>query len=126
MAEGIYRYEAVSHRLIPLASGDFRIKGNWFNLVSAPVVIFYIVDLSKYDTGPGQPDPYMREPETQKSYFYTDTGMIAQNVYLFAASQGLAAWFHNCHKEEDILKAFKLHANQRILFAQSVGFPGKR
>jgi hypothetical protein len=50
-----------------------------------------------------------------------DTGLIAANVYLFAASQGLAAWFHNCNKEA---REFKLRPEQRVLFAQSVGYPG--
>ena len=62
------------------------------------------------------------DPEVQKSYYYTDTGFIAQNVYLFAASQGLAAWFHNCDKQNTI-KEFKLRPEQSVLFAQSVGYP---
>ena len=60
--------------------------------------IFYVVDLAD-TSGQGQPDRSIGDPEVQKSYYYTDTGLIAQNVYLFAASQGLAAWFHNCDKE---------------------------
>jgi len=87
----------------------------------APVNIFYVVDLLRYDLGPDQPDPGIGDPEVQKSYYYTDTGFIAQNVYLFAASQGLAAWFHNCDREK-IVKEFNLHPHQRILFAQTVGY----
>jgi nitroreductase len=87
----------------------------------APVNIFYVVDLSRYDLGPDQPDPSIGDPEVQKSYYYTDTGFIAQNVYLFAASQGLATWFHNCYREK-IVKEFNLRPDQRILFAQTVGY----
>ena len=87
----------------------------------APVNIFYVVDLLRYDLGPDQPDPHIGDPEVQKSYYYTDTGFIAQNVYLFAASQGLAAWFHNCYREK-IVKEFNLRPDQRILFAQTVGY----
>ena len=61
-------------------------------------------------------------PEVQKSYYFTDTGFIAQNVYLFAASEGLAAWFHNCRKEL-IIEEFDLRKNQLVLFAQTVGYP---
>jgi nitroreductase len=86
------------------------------------VNIFYVVDLSRYDTGPGQADRRIGDPEVQKSYYYTDTGLIAANVYLFAASQGLAAWFHNCNKES-AAKEFKLRAEQRVLFAQTIGYP---
>jgi len=58
----------------------------------------------------------------QKSYYFTDTGFIAQNVYLYAASFGLAAWFHNCDKENTV-REFNLKPTQRVLFAQSVGYP---
>ena len=34
----------------------------------------------------------------RKSYYYVDAGLIAGNVYLFAASRGLAACFHNCYR----------------------------
>ena len=81
-----------------------------------------IVDRTRYILGEGQPDRSIEDPEVQKSYYYTDTGLIAQNVYLFAASQGLAAWFHNCDKENTI-KEFKLRPEQSVLFAQSVGYP---
>jgi len=52
------------------------------------------------------------------------TGLIAGNVYLFAASQGLAAWFHNCNKPA-LAAALKLRPEQRVLYAQTVGFPAK-
>jgi hypothetical protein len=47
--------------------------------------------------------------------------LIAGNVYLFAASQGLAAWFHNCNKGE-LSKILKLRADQHVLFGQTVGY----
>ena len=50
-------------------------------------------------------------------------GLIAGNVYLFAAS-GLAAWFHNCNKPE-LAAVLKLQPEQRVLFAQTVGYPAK-
>jgi len=119
---GVYLYEAAAHRLAPVVAGDFRSRAGRGAAASAPVNIFYVVDLSRYDTGPGQPDRRIGEPEVQKSYYYTDTGLIAGNVYLFAASQGLAAWFHNCNKE-GAAKDFKLRGDQRVLFAQTVGYP---
>lgn len=122
LPEGVYLYEAVPHRLAPVIAGDFRSRAGRGAAASAPVNIFYVVDLSRYDTGPGQPDRRIGEPEVQKSYYYTDTGLIAGNVYLFAASQGLAAWFHNCNKEA-AAKEFKLRPEQRVLFAQTVGYP---
>jgi nitroreductase len=122
LPRGVYRYEAVPHRLAPVVAGDFRSRAGRSAAASAPVNIFYVVDLSRYDTGPGQPDRRIGDPEVQKSYYYTDTGLIAGNVYLFAASQGLAAWFHNCSRDA-AAKDFKLRADQRVLFAQSFGYP---
>ena len=123
LAEGVYLYDAVPHRLEPVVAGDFRERAGRGRAATAPVNIFYIADLARYDLGPDQPDRTIGDPEVQKSYYYTDTGFIAQNVYLYAASQGLAAWFHNCDKENTV-REFNLKPQQRILFAQSVGYPG--
>ena len=124
MSEGVYLYEPVPHCLTPVVAGDFRARAGRRGGATAPVNIFYVVDLTRYDLGPGQPDRSIGDPEVQKSYYYTDTGFVAQNVYLFAASQGLAAWFHNCDRENTV-KEFKLRPDQRVLFAQSVGYPAE-
>lgn len=123
LSNGVYIYDAVLHRLVPVAAGDFRHRAGRRGAERAPVNIFYVVDRRKYDLGPAQPDRSIGDPEVQKSYYYTDTGFIAQNVYLFAASQGLAAWFHNCDRQNTV-KEFKLVPEQSVLFAQSVGYPG--
>jgi len=52
------------------------------------------------------------------------TGLIAGNVYLFVAAHGLAAWFHNCDKT-GLGQRLGLRAEQRVLFAQSIGYPEK-
>jgi nitroreductase len=121
LKDGLYLYDAIPHQLTPISEGDFRIMSVGGSAATAPVNIFYVADLSRYDLGPDQPDPGIGDPEIQKSYYYTDTGFIAQNVYLFAASQGLATWFHNCYRE-NIVTEFNLRPDQRILFAQTVGY----
>jgi len=52
---------------------------------------------------------------------------MAANVYLFAASVGLAAWFHNCDRTALSTK-LGLRGDQRVLFGQTVGhrIPGRR
>jgi len=122
MPEGVYLYEAIPHRLTPVVSGDLRARAGRRAAATAPVNIFYVVDRSRYDMGPGQPDRNIGDPEVQKSYYYVATGLIASNVYLFAASQGLAAWFHNCDKK-NTEKELKLKPQQSVLFAQTVGYP---
>lgn len=122
LSGGVYIYEAEAHQLLPVAEGDFRARSGRRSAVAAPLNIFYIADLSRYDLGPSQPDRAIGDPEVQKSYYFTDTGFIAQNIYLYAASIGLAAWFHNCDKENTV-REFKLKPSQRVLFAQTVGYP---
>ena len=121
LPEGVYLYEAIPHRLSPVVSGDFRARSGRRAAATAPVNIFYVVDIAKYSKAPFQ-EPGLKDPEVQKSYYFVATGLIAGNVYLFAASQGLAAWFHNCDKE-NTAKMLKLRPDQHVLFAQTVGYP---
>jgi hypothetical protein len=122
LSKGVYIYEAIPHTLLPVVEGDFRARSLRRIAATAPLNIFYIADLSRYDLGPTNPDRAIGDPEVQKSYYYTDTGFIAQNVYLYAASFGLVAWFHNCDKENTV-REFKLKTTQRVLFAQTIGYP---
>jgi hypothetical protein len=121
LPEGVYLYEAAGHRLTPVVAGDFRRRSGRRAAANAPVNIFYVVDIAKYAKAPFQ-EPGLKDPEVQKSYYYVATGLIASNVYLFAASQGLAAHFHNCDKR-NTPKEFKLRPDQRVLFSQTVGYP---
>ena len=126
LAEGIYLYEAAAHRLAPVVAGDHRAKaakaGRRASAVAkAPVSLIFVADLAKYVRAPFQ-EPGLKDPEVQKSYYDVATGLIAGNVYLFAASQGLAAWFHNCNKPE-LGSTLNLRPEQRVLFAQTVGYP---
>ena len=122
LPEGVYLYEAVPHRLTPIVTGDYRARSGRGAAASAPVNIFFVADPTRYDQGPSQPDRNIGNPEVQKGYYYVATGLIASNIYLFAASQGLAAWFHNCNREA-AAQDFKLRPEQQVLFAQTVGYP---
>ena len=122
LPEAVYLYEAVPHRLAPVLAGDFRALAGRRGAAAGPVNIFFVVDVARYDTGGGQPDRSIGNPEVQKSYYYVATGLIAANIYLFAAAHDLAAWFHNCNREA-AGRQFKLRPEQRVLFAQTVGYP---
>jgi nitroreductase len=78
------------------------------------------VDIDRFKNA-GFQEPGLYNTEIQKSYYFVDTGLIAQNVYLAASSLGLATWFHNCNKAE-LTKVLKLKANQRALFGQTIGY----
>ncbi len=128
MKEGVYLYDALNHSLSPIIAEDLRAQaltpGQRGVGATAPLQLIYVVDIHRLTHTTGFQEPGLQDPEVQKAYYYVDTGLIAGNVYLFAAAQGLAAWFHNCDR---LLLAGRLglRAEQRVLFAQSVGHPGK-
>jgi hypothetical protein len=124
LREGIYRYEPASHSLFPVVAGDMRRmalgRGQGKTGSRAPVRLIYVVDIEKFSRA-GFQEPGLWDQETQKAYYYVDTGLMAGNVYLFAASQGLSAWFHNCDKA-GLHAKLKLGPTQLVLFGQTIGF----
>ena len=129
LEDGTYLYDAFHNNLIPVIAGDLRPlaigqgQANFGH--KAPVRLIYVVDINKLTNTSGYQEPGLQNPEIQKSYYYVDTGLVAGNVYLFAASQGLASWFHNCDKPRLTAK-LNLRADQRVLFGQTVGYPVKK
>lgn len=105
-------------RALAIGPGQRHIAGQ------APVEIIYVADVHRLTHTAGFQEPGLLDPEVLKSYYYVDTGLIAGNVYLFAASRGLACWFHNCDRVA-LRRALKLGAEQRPLFGQSVGYPAR-
>lgn len=126
LPNGVYSFEARRHRLLPVLPDDVRmltISHGQINVtMRAPVQLIYVVDIHRLTHTMGFQEPGLRDPEVQKAYYFVDTGLIAGNVYLFAAAQGLAAWFHNCDKAA-LSQKLRLRPEQRVLFAQSVGYP---
>jgi hypothetical protein len=128
LKEGTYRFDPFVNLLTPVAAGDLRplaISRGQGGGEAAPVRLVYVADIDRLANTSGFAEPGLRDPDVQRSYYFVDTGMIAANVYLFAASLGLAAWFHNCDKAALAAK-LNLRADQRALFAQTVGYPAKK
>ena len=127
--EGTYIYDAIKHRLLPVVAGDLRTlaisKGQASFGDNAPVRLIYIADIYKLTNTKGYQEPGLLDQEIQKSYYFVDTGIIASNIYLFAASRGLASWFHNCNKTA-LRTKLNLRPEQRVLFGQTVGYPVKK
>jgi len=128
LQEGAYLYDAHQLILTPIVAKDLRFSaltpGQQITKEIAPVQLIYVADIHRLTHTKGFQEPGLKDPEVQKSYYYVDTGLIAGNVYLFAASQGMASWFHNCDKIS-MTKQLSLREEQRVLFAQSVGFSKK-
>lgn len=126
LADDAWRYDASVHALAPVADGDLRplavTPGQLGHVAIAPVQLVYVVDLHRLTHTRGYDEPGLHDPEVQKAYYFVDTGLIAGNVHLFAAAEGLAAWFHNCDRAA-LAARLDLTKEQRVLFAQSVGYP---
>jgi hypothetical protein len=129
LQDGTYLYDPFHHRLVLVVAGDLRrlaiSQGQAAAGAEAPVRLIYVADIGKLVHTAGYQEPGLRDPDIQRSYYYVDTGLIAANVYLFAASTGLAAWFHNCNQPQLSMK-LNLRKDQRALFGQTVGYPMKR
>ncbi len=127
MKEGTYLFDPQKHALVPIAGGDLRSlaigRGQQTWGSHGAVRLIYVVDMDRYNYS-GFDEPKLHDLEGQKSYFYTDTGLIAGNVYLFCASVGLASWFHNCNQEE-LREKLHLREEQKPLFGHTVGYPKK-
>lgn len=115
LEEGVYIYDAKTHGLKAFAKGDFRkLTGSQDFAASAPLNLVYVADTAKM-TG--------SSPEDHPLYTGVDTGFIAQNVYLFCASEGLATVVRGSLDRKALADALKLPENKRVTFAQTVGYP---
>lgn len=125
LSKATYRYDPCAHALVPIVPGDLRpfaiSRGQSHLPCGAATRLIYVVNVTRLANTEGFAEPGLKDPEVQRSYYYVDTGLISANVYLFAASTGLAAWFHNCDRDA-LFKRLALRNNQRVLFAQTVGY----
>ena len=113
MADGAYVYDAKGNALKPVASGDLRkLTGTVPFVAEAPLNLVYVADFSKMGNG---------DENNKNATANADAGFIAQNVYLFCASEGLGAGVRGSVPKADLSKALNLRPDQRIVFAQTVG-----
>lgn len=109
-ADGLYLYDAKGNMLMPVVSGDIRpLTGGQPFVKDVPVNLIYVADLSRM----GQDADFLAA---------ADTGFISQNVYLYCASSGLATVVRGWIDKPVLAKAMKLRPDQKIIFAQSVGY----
>ena len=116
MANGVWIYDPKAHRLLPHMPDDLRAEttlGQDF-VKTAPLDIVYVSDAARM----GKPSPTERALTG-----VADSAVIAQNVYLFCASEGLATVLRGSVPAERLAKRLGLAATQAIYFAQSVGYP---
>jgi SagB-type dehydrogenase family enzyme len=116
-AEGLYLYDANACALQPVLKEDIRAKcGKQEFVAVAPVNLIYVADYSKMgDTS----------DDDKKIYTAADVGFIAENVYLFCASEGLATVVRGWVDRDELSKAMNLRPEQKVILAQTVGYPKK-
>jgi nitroreductase len=116
--EGASLWDAKNNTLNPVASGDLRAAtGTQPFPATAPVNLVYVADMTK--AGRPATDPQ------QMLNIGADAGFIAENVYLFCASEGLATVVRALVPREALAKALLLRDTQVIVLAQTVGYPVK-
>ena len=115
-ANGLYLYEAKAHALQSVLTNDLRAATGIQQpfVKDAPVNLVYVADYARMG---GQTDA------DRALYSAADTGFIAQNVYLFCASERLATVVRGSVDRTALAKAMKLRPEQRIILAQTVGYP---
>ena len=117
MADGLYLYNPKAHSLDPVLAGDIRAEtGRQPFVREAPLNLVYVADSAKMGKS---------TDEDKILYSAADTGFIAQNVYLFCASEGLATVVRGMVDRPALAKAMKLRPDQRIILSQTVGYPKK-
>jgi SagB-type dehydrogenase family enzyme len=115
LPEGLYLYEARTHVLTPVVTNDLReATGRQPFIKEAPLNLIFVADFAK-----------MKDASEENKNFYsaTDTGFISQNVYLYCASQGLATVVRGMVDRPSLSKAMQLRPDQKIILAQTVGYP---
>jgi nitroreductase len=116
-ADGLYLFDAKTNMLNPIRGEDIRATtGPQPFVKEAPVNLIYVADYAKISTGSG---------EEKDFYSAANTGFISENVYLYCASEGLATVVRGWIDRPALAKTMALRPNQKIILAQSVGYPKK-
>ena len=118
LEQGVYLFDEKVHGLKPVVAGDHRAKaGTQAAVAKAPVNLLYVADLDKYRAG--------LPAESKTAWSNAHAGFIGQNVYLFAASEGLASWFRAFVDAPAVAQLLSLRPGQKVLYGQTVGYPAK-
>ena len=113
--DGAYLWDHKANTLTLIVAGDHRaVTGGQPFVSEAPINLVYVSDYSHYRNG---------SEADMKLYSWTDTGFIAQNVYLFCASEGLACVVRGGSDNEDLERLLKLGADRHVTLKHTIGHP---
>ena len=115
LPEALYRYDPPTHTLQPAVAGDLRpLTGVQAFVAAAPLDLVYVADRSRQGNA---------SDEDKERYNFANAGVIAQNVYLYCASQGLVTVVRALIDRPALAEAMALRPEQHIILAQTVGYP---
>jgi SagB-type dehydrogenase family enzyme len=115
LKSGLHVYRAKEHALRQVSAQDVRGETGIQPFVAqAPLDLVYVADLSRMTQA---------SEEEKRWYSGPDAGFIAQNVYLFCASAGLATVVRGMVDRAALAKTLRLKPDQQIILAQTVGYP---
>ncbi len=115
LASGAYLYDAAAHALRKVAPGDVRRVTGYQDFVDeAPMDLVFVASHPRLALVP---------VEQRARYAAAAAGAIAQNVYLFAASNGLSTVIRAWIDRGAIANALGLTHDEEVLLSQTVGYP---
>ena len=115
LPDGAYRYDSATHSLQLVKLADVRRVTGYQDFVdAAPMDLIYVADHSRMKLVPAA---------HRESYASASAGAMAQNVYLYCASAGLAAVIRAWIDRTALAQAMEFGPDQQILLAQTVGRP---
>ncbi len=121
LPSGLYQYDAVSNVLKQIHDRDIRkLCGSQDFVGTAPVNLVYVADMGK--TGKKEGDEIK---DSDLLWSYANTGFIAQNVYLYCASEDLGCVIRGMVPKDKLAPEMGLRKNQMITLSQTIGIPAK-
>ena len=115
LPDGAYVYDAKAHALRLVAASDLRRVTGYQDFVDeAPLDLVYVADHRRMRLVP---------VAQRESYASAAAGAIAQNVYLYAASAGLATVIRAWIDRSAVADALGLSHDQHVVLSQTVGYP---
>jgi len=113
LKDGVYLYDAKENILTLTVKDDQREHSGVQPFVKdAPLNIIYIADMNRVSG----------KDEISNYFVAMDAGFIAQNVYLYCASQNLAVVVRGLLNNEKIAEILNLRPEQRVLLGQTIGY----
>jgi nitroreductase len=115
LPSGAYLYHATANVLQLVAASDLRRVTGYQDFVDdAPLDLVFVADHSRMKLVPvGQ----------RERFASAAAGAISQNLYLFAAGNGLSTVIRAWIDREAIADALGLSHDQQVLLSQTVGYP---